>query len=323
MIFDVGKDLGPYVLFVFESRIIIIMASDITDTLNNLDSLLLQNERKIQKKLRHTGQPYISRSGKLIPAKKQSDLLCNCPQHCDEKVPNEARLKLFYQFYKMADQIKQNDFLMSHIEIRAVQRRSIEMKNPKKIQRRVSCKYKVPVLTSKDPPIQPGGSPEGVMVTEVCQKAFMNIYAITEKRVRLQREKLISQTYLVSAAGEQPQPSVVRMADYKQRFENFCATETISADIITAWLLRFIGPVTYQVLTYLCSPVAPGTKTFAQLKRLLETPYAPTRSVYEERSAFSSRNQRAGESYVAFSLFLCHLAATCSFGIFLDDALKS
>ena len=28
---------------------------------------------------------------------------------------------------------------------------------------------------------------------EVCQKAFMNVYAITEKRVRLQREKLISQ----------------------------------------------------------------------------------------------------------------------------------
>nr|CAD7195662.1 unnamed protein product [Timema douglasi] len=281
MIFDVGKDLGPYVLFVFESRIIIIiMASDITDTLNNLDNLLLQNERKIQKKLRHTGQPYISRSGKLIPAKKQSDLLCNCPQHCDEKVPNEARLKLFYQFYKMADQIKQNDFLMSHIEIRAVQRRSIEMKNPKKIQRRVSCKYKVPVLTSKDPPIQPGGSPEGVMVTEVCQKAFMNIYAITEKR----------------------QPSVVKMADYKQ---------------------RFIVPVTYQVLTYLCSPLALGTKTFAQLKTLLETHYAPTRSVYEERSAFSSRNQRVGESYLAFSLFLRYLAATCCFGIFLYDALKS
>jgi len=28
---------------------------------------------------------------------------------------------------------------------------------------------------------------------EVCQKAFMHVYAITEKRVRLQREKLICQ----------------------------------------------------------------------------------------------------------------------------------
>lgn len=27
---------------------------------------------------------------------------------------------------------------------------------------------------------------------EVCQKAFMNVYGITEKRVRLQREKLIA-----------------------------------------------------------------------------------------------------------------------------------
>ncbi|CAG2060338.1 unnamed protein product, partial [Timema podura] len=123
----------------------------------------------------------------------------------------------------MADQLKQNDFLMSHIEIRAVQRRSIEMKNPKKIQRRVSCKYKVPVLTSKDPPIQPGASPEGVMVTEVCQKAFMNIYAITEKRVRLQREKLISQTYLVSAAGEQP---VVKFSDFFNSPTNLQNTQT-------------------------------------------------------------------------------------------------
>lgn len=30
-----------------------------------------------------------------------------------------------------------------------------------------------------------------VKTVEVCQKAFMNMYAITEKRVRLQREKLI------------------------------------------------------------------------------------------------------------------------------------
>lgn len=33
-----------------------------------------------------------------------------------------------------------------------------------------------------------------VNTVEVCQKAFMNVYAITEKRVRLQREKLISKS---------------------------------------------------------------------------------------------------------------------------------
>nr|CAD7427604.1 unnamed protein product [Timema monikensis] len=110
---------------------------------------------------------------------------------------------------------------------------------------------------------------------------------------------------------------------YFARFEHFCTTETIAVDVRVAWLLRCIGPVAYQISTELCSPVAPGTKTFVQLKTLLETHYAPTKSVYEERSSFSCRKQRAGESYVAFSLSLRHLAATCSFGTFLDDALKS
>nr|CAD7438005.1 unnamed protein product [Timema bartmani] len=110
---------------------------------------------------------------------------------------------------------------------------------------------------------------------------------------------------------------------YFAMFEHFCTTETIAAGVRAAWLLRCIGPVTYQVLTDLCPPVAPGTNAFAQLKTLLETHYAPTRSVYEERSAFSSRKQRVGESYAAFSLSLLHLAATSNFGTFLDDTLKS
>nr|CAD7605006.1 unnamed protein product [Timema genevievae] len=110
---------------------------------------------------------------------------------------------------------------------------------------------------------------------------------------------------------------------YFARFEHFCTTETIAAGVRVAWFLRCIGPVAYQVLIDLCSPVTLGTKTFAQLKTLLETHYAPTRSVYEERSAFSSRKQRAGESYAAFSLSLRHLAITCSFGTFLNDAVKS
>uniref|UniRef100_A0A7R9J8M6 NADH dehydrogenase [ubiquinone] iron-sulfur protein 4, mitochondrial n=1 Tax=Timema californicum TaxID=61474 RepID=A0A7R9J8M6_TIMCA len=97
----------------------------------------------------------------------------------------------------------------------------------------------------------------------------------------------------------------------------------VVADVRVAWLLRCIGPVAYQVLIDLCSPVAPGTKIFAQLKTLLESHNAPTISLYEMRSAFSSHKQRAGESYAAFSLSLHHLITTCSFGTFLNDSLKS
>ncbi|XP_063221394.1 uncharacterized protein LOC134530483 [Bacillus rossius redtenbacheri] len=167
------------------------MASDmVTSSATSDNNLVDRQERKLQRKLRTAGQPYVSRSGKLIPAKKQPESLCNCPQRCDEKIPINARIRLFEEFYKLADHIKQNDFLMAHIEMRAVQRRSLELK---KRERRVSCKYQVPILTSNDPPIKAGPSPKGVKIAEVCQKAFMHIYAITEKRVRLQREKLISE----------------------------------------------------------------------------------------------------------------------------------
>ncbi|PNF39311.1 hypothetical protein B7P43_G16551 [Cryptotermes secundus] len=152
-----------------------------------------RSERKLQKKLRNTGQEYVSRSGKVIPAKKQPDVLCQCPQRCGEKVPKEVRRKLFAEFYKLGDHALQNEFLMAHIETRAVQRRSSDHKVPGRNQRRVSCKYHIPLLTAAGPQADSAANLQGVRTVEVCQKAFMHVYAITEKRVRLQREKLICQ----------------------------------------------------------------------------------------------------------------------------------
>lgn len=169
------------------------MASEMEPTENKTEELWPNKERKLQKKLRSTGQEYISRSGKLIPAKSQPDSLCQCPQRCDDKVPNEVRLKLFSEFYKLGDHQLQNDFLMAHIRTRAVQRRSMDLKVPGRNKRRVSCKYQIPLLFNSSPPIKPGPSPPEVKLVEVCQKAYMNVFAITEKRVRLQREKLISE----------------------------------------------------------------------------------------------------------------------------------
>ncbi|XP_069701220.1 uncharacterized protein [Periplaneta americana] len=148
-----------------------------------------RSERKLQKKLRNTGQEYVSRSGKIIPAKKQPEVLCQCPQRCGFKIPQEVRRKLFTEFYRLGDHALQNDFLMAHIETRAVRRRSSDHKVPGRNQRRVSCKYHIPILTDEVPCV----NQKGVQTVEVCQKAFMHVYAITEKRVRLQREKLICQ----------------------------------------------------------------------------------------------------------------------------------
>ncbi|XP_066991601.1 uncharacterized protein [Anabrus simplex] len=169
------------------------MASEMEPIEKKTDEIWPLNERKLQKQLRSSGLEYISRSGKVIPAKSQPESLCQCPQHCDEKVPAEVRLKLFTEFYKLGDHQLQNDFLMAHIKTRAVQRRSLDLKVPGRNKRRVSCKYQIPLLFNSSPPITPGPSPPGVKLVEVCQKAYMNVFAITEKRVRLQREKLIAE----------------------------------------------------------------------------------------------------------------------------------
>ena len=78
-----------------------------------------------------------------------SDVLCQCPQRCGDKIPQDVRRFLFTEFYKLGDHTLQNEFLMGHIETRAVQRRSTDHKiSPIRNQRRVSCKYHVPLLTS-------------------------------------------------------------------------------------------------------------------------------------------------------------------------------
>lgn len=76
-----------------------------------------------------------------------SDQLCNCPQKCGEKIPQELRERLFAVFYKMGDHLQQNYFLQSYIEMRSVHKRLYqeETRVGGRLQRRVSCKYRIPL----------------------------------------------------------------------------------------------------------------------------------------------------------------------------------
>lgn len=137
-----------------------------------------KSKRKLQKHLRSAGLAYISRTGKLIPAKKVAEELCQCPQKCDERVPMEARQCLFTHFYGLGEADLQNQFLRQNMDLRA--RLNVpEATGTGRTPRRITCKYLVPLLPSDDK-------------VEVCQKAFVSAFVITTKRVRLQREKLIS-----------------------------------------------------------------------------------------------------------------------------------
>jgi hypothetical protein len=156
-----------------------------------------KSKRKLQKHLRSAGLAYISRTGKLIPAKKVAEELCQCPQKCDERVPIEARERLFTFFYGLGEADLQNQFLRQNMDLRA--RLNIpETTGSGRPPRRITCKYLVPLLPSLD-------------TVEVCQKAFVSAFVITTKRVRLQREKLISSLGLNSYSSHnrssKPTPS--------------------------------------------------------------------------------------------------------------------
>lgn len=93
-------------------------------------------------------------------------------------MPIEVRERLFAHFYGLGDTDMQNAFLRDHMDVRA--RLNLpEMTTSGRSPRRITCKYLVPIL------------PAGETV-DVCQKAFVSAFVITTKRVRLQREKLIS-----------------------------------------------------------------------------------------------------------------------------------
>lgn len=163
-------------------------------------------DRKEQIKMRYSGQEYVSKSGKVIPAKKQPELICTCPQKCGDKISQDARERLFKEFYALSDHALQNRFLQAHIEIRAVQRkywRQQQRTASGRSQRRVSCKYQVPLIQSASDVTFDGRTKPGIPIVEVCQKAFMNVYAITEKRVRIQRERLIVQAQEFAAANSE------------------------------------------------------------------------------------------------------------------------
>ncbi|XP_019757443.1 uncharacterized protein LOC109535870 isoform X1 [Dendroctonus ponderosae] len=166
-----------------------------------------KSKRKLQKHLRSAGLAYVSRTGKLIPAKKVSDELCQCPHKCDELVSSEARQRLFQHFYGLGEADLQNNFLRQNMDLRA--RLNIpETTGSGRPPRRITCKYLVPLLDeslAEDDFLYFESKVQATIYSisdymnilqnravEVCQKAFVSAFVITTKRVRLQREKLIA-----------------------------------------------------------------------------------------------------------------------------------
>ncbi|XP_022829721.1 uncharacterized protein LOC111358696 [Spodoptera litura] len=123
-----------------------------------------------QKRLRIAGLEYINANGKVVPPKRPGPD-CNCRRQCFQKVPEDIRLKTFQGFYSMKTHDEQNAYLFGLMRQVDVKRKRVKSSS----RRTCTFEYFVRVKGRE---------------TQVCQTAFKNIHAITERKVRVLCKKM-------------------------------------------------------------------------------------------------------------------------------------
>ncbi|CAK1578702.1 unnamed protein product [Parnassius mnemosyne] len=123
-----------------------------------------------QKRLRIAGLEYINANGKVVPP-KQPGPDCNCRRKCFQRVPEDVRLKTFQGFYSMKTHDEQNAYLFGLMRQVDVKRKRVKTSS----RRTCTFEYFVRVKGRE---------------TQVCQTAFKNIHAITERKVRVLCKKM-------------------------------------------------------------------------------------------------------------------------------------
>lgn len=132
--------------------------------------ILIEWHKQKQKRLRIAGLEYINANGKVVPP-KQPGPDCNCRRRCFQKVPEEIRLKTFQGFYSMKTHDEQNAYLFGLMRQVDVKRKRVKTSS----RRTCTFEYFVRVKGRE---------------TQVCQTAFKNIHAITERKVRVLCKKM-------------------------------------------------------------------------------------------------------------------------------------
>ncbi|XP_037569835.2 uncharacterized protein LOC119450165 [Dermacentor silvarum] len=109
---------------------------------------------------------------------------------------------------------------------------------------------------------------------------------------------------------------------YLQRFELFAKANEIDTGKKLEVFLTVLGEKAYVTLRSLLLPKTPTKVKYEDATKVLQQHYAPKWSVVTERYHFYRRNQESSETIAQFLVELKRLAATCSFGTFLQEALR-
>ena len=87
-------------------------------------------------------------------------------------------------------------------------------------------------------------------------------------------------------------------------------------------LLRCIGSQLFKLVNDNFDPVSPDEKDYAEIKTFLEQYFKPATNIHAERTKFSQRFRRNGESISEFVSALRTLAVNCKFKNTLDERLR-
>nr|XP_054930096.1 uncharacterized protein K02A2.6-like [Dermacentor andersoni] len=110
---------------------------------------------------------------------------------------------------------------------------------------------------------------------------------------------------------------------YVDRFDHYWkVTQIEDGNLKKSTFITALGSRLYKTLKDLLLPATPENKSFEDVVSVLKEHLAPVSQVIARRFKFNRRHQLEMESVSAFAIELRHMAAKCTFGTFLDDALR-
>ena len=118
-------------------------------------------------------------------------------------------------------------------------------------------------------------------------------------------------------------PGADRLSVYLERFELYCKANSVPDSKKVPLFLTVIGAQVYTLLFDLFAPDSPATKDYAAIVEKLKSHFEPKpTNVLAHRYTFHQRTQGPNESIAEYVAELRRLASLCTFGTFLEQALR-
>ncbi|XP_042219509.1 inner centromere protein A-like isoform X2 [Homarus americanus] len=146
-------------------------------------------DKKKRQELKNTGQSYINTKGKLVDAKRVWPQDCSrCPLKCNARISEEDRLKIFAEYWGLADYNLQREYLAAHMQRE-------EKLGPSGLLRTVILYF---LTCSNNTKLQ------------VCRQFFLKTLDVSEKASRIVLEKMVRGELGSEGGAATPPPGITR-----------------------------------------------------------------------------------------------------------------